>query len=100
MAGESARDQCNKEGCSGCKNCNDSDFSYEQHVKTNSVKYKVLIDDKVKEYDNLDKAVETVVRVSSKLTVSALLAANAGNDDMRDKCNKTRDSIRMEIVNG
>ena len=62
------------------------------------MKYVVKIDDQVKKYDNLDEAVEIIIKVASRLTVSALSNANAGNDEMRKKCNKTRDSIRMEVV--
>lgn len=64
------------------------------------MKYKVTIDKQTKEFDDLDEAVRAVIRVSSKLTVSALLAANAGNETMREKCNQTRDSIKLEILNG
>ena len=64
------------------------------------MKFKVSIDDQVKEYESLEEAVETIKLVSSKLTVSAMIATSAGDDVLREKCNKTRNSIKMEIVNG
>lgn len=101
MAGESAYDQCSKEGCRGCKNCSDDDFhSHYISEKTINTKYKVLIDDQVKEYKTLEEAIEIIKQISSKLTVSAMIAATAGNDELREKCNKTRNSIKMEIING
>ncbi len=38
MAGESPRDQCNKEGCSGCKNCQetDGDVDFEASTKAHN----------------------------------------------------------------
>lgn len=62
------------------------------------MKYKVTIDNQVKEYENLDEAVEIIKHASSKLTVGAVLAASAGNDALREKNIKTRDSIKLEIV--
>lgn len=62
------------------------------------MKYKVMIDDQVKEYETLEEAVEIIKTVSSRLTVSAMMAATAGNDELREKCNKTRQSIRMEMI--
>lgn len=64
------------------------------------MKFKVMIDDQIKEYESLEEAVEIIKHVSSKLTVSAMIAQTAGNDELREKCNKTRNSIKMEIVNG
>lgn len=64
------------------------------------MKYKITIDDNVKEYEDLDEAIEIIKLVSSKLTVSAMIAATAGNDELREKCNKTKSTIKMEIVNG
>lgn len=63
------------------------------------MKFKIMIDDQVKEYETLEEAIEIIKHVSSKLTVSAMIAATAGNDDLREKCNKTRNSIKMEIIN-
>lgn len=62
------------------------------------MKFKIMIDDQVKEYESLEEAVEVIKMMSSKLTVSAMIAATAGNDELREKCNKTRDSIKMEII--
>ena len=62
------------------------------------MKFKIQIDDQVKEYESLEEAVEVIKMMSSKLTVSAMIAATAGNDELREKCNKTRDSIKMEII--
>jgi hypothetical protein len=64
------------------------------------MKFKVTIEDQVKEFESLDEAVETIKIVASKMSITALIAKRDGNEQLREKCIKARDSIKMEVLNG
>lgn len=64
------------------------------------MKFKVTVDSQIETYETVDEAVSMIIKIASRLSVGAILAAREKNEKLRKKNIKTRDSIKLEIVNG
>jgi hypothetical protein len=62
------------------------------------MKFRVYVDDKTREYDTLEDAVTFIKMMTSRMSINALLAAENRKEELRVKCIKCRDSIRMEMI--
>ena len=62
--------------------------------------FKVTVNGTVKEFKNLNEAIEMIKIVASKLTYTAMIAIEEGKEELQEKCIKARNSIKMELVNG
>lgn len=69
-------------------------------MEGNYMKFKVIIEDQTSEHENIDEAIDIIKTVAVRMSITALIASRDGNEDLRQKCIKTRESIKMEIING
>lgn len=64
------------------------------------MKFKVTVDSQIETYETVDEAISMIIKIASRLSVGAILATREKNEKLRKKNIKTRDSIKLEIVNG
>ena len=99
MAGESPSDQCAKEGCSGCKNCrdSDSDVDYEKSNREFEAKMK-----KIREADHSFDMAYKLGTLQSKATFAVkylrMASDNVKNPYIREMLRKEANSIRKFLV--
>lgn len=99
MAGESPRDQCNKEGCSGCKNCMDSDVDVDVEKSNREFEVKMA---KIRAADHSFDMAYKLGTLQSKASFAVkylrMASDNVKNKYMREMLRKEANSIRKFLV--